>query len=64
MAQKVKFTFTAINNTKAAFNQLNKSLSFAGKTAAVTSKAVLGIGAAATEPLVLLLFLQKLMLMH
>jgi TP901 family phage tail tape measure protein len=48
MAQKVKFTFTAINNTKAAFNQLNKSLSFAGKTAAVTSKAVLGIGAAAT----------------
>ena len=48
MAQKVKFTFTAINNTKAAFNTLNKSLSFAGKTAAVTSKAVLGIGAAAT----------------
>ena len=48
MAQKVKFTFAAIDNTKAAFNTLNKSLSFAGKSAATVSKGILGIGAAAT----------------
>jgi hypothetical protein len=48
MAQKVKFTFSAIDNTKAAFNTLNKSLSFAGRGAATVSKGILGIGAAAT----------------
>jgi hypothetical protein len=48
MAQKVKFTFAAIDNTKAAFNTLNKSLSFAGKSAATVSKGILGISAAAT----------------
>ena len=48
MAQKVKFTFSAIDNTKAAFNTLNKSLSFAGRGAATVSKGILSIGAAAT----------------
>jgi hypothetical protein len=48
MAQKVKFTFTAIDHTKAAFNTLNKSLSFAGKTAATVTRGVAKVGLAAT----------------
>lgn len=46
--KKVKFELTAVDKTKAAFDKVGKGLRGVGSAAKTTSKAVLGIGVAAT----------------
>lgn len=49
MAQrKVKYTITAVDRTKAAFDKVGRGLSGLTKFSAVSTKAILGVGAAAT----------------
>ena len=46
--KKVKFTLTAVDKTKAAFDKVTKGLKGVGSTAASVSKGVVGVGLAAT----------------